>query len=181
MSSSLLHWPEGFARTPAAERVSTSKFSAPLDQTKRQIRRELERMGAQYRIDDVAGAGGDPGVVVRWELDGRQHAVACDHYTDRSANARAIYLWINETRKSGDRPVQTAADQFAAAALPPGREESGDVPAHEVLGVAPNAPEAVVRAAYQTLVKQAHADTGGPGAAETIRALQEAKEVLLDG
>jgi len=65
------------------------------------------------------------------------------------------------------RPVQTGESEFAAARLPSGEEEDAVVataPPHEVLEVAPDAGDAVVKAAYREKIKSAHPDQGGDSA-----------------
>lgn len=179
---SILNWPDHLDRTDADDRESTSKFSTSFGRTRSELDSELDsRMEAeQWRLDDVSGSGGDPGVVVRWTKDGRDHSAACDHYTSKAANLRAVYLWISETRLAGDRPVQTGRDQFAAAALPGDVEEDAEPvkQPHEVLDVAPDAPEAVVRGAYRELEKKHHGDTGD-GDMERLQQIREAKEELI--
>ncbi len=160
-----LNWPAGWDRTPEDEREPTSKFSVNFSGTRRELRKEMKRLGAEdWRLDDVTGSGGDPGVVVRWTLDGAEHVAACDAYTTKAANLRATFLWLKETRKRNDRPVKTGNDGFAAARLPSG-EESGAVvgrePPHEVLGVSPDAPDAVVKGAARSLKSEHHPDNGG--------------------
>lgn len=64
-----------------------------------------------------------------------------------------------------DYPVKTGHDELATAYLPPGDESGPDMIAveperkpHEVLGVAEDAPDLVVRDAFRELVKDAHGD-----------------------
>lgn len=127
----------------------------------------------------------DPGAVVRWSMDGEQYCVAADEYTDLRDNVRAIGLYITEKRKIGDRPIHTGQNEFATARSPSGEDEDTIVVAgngrakepHEVLGVAPDAPEAVVRGAYRELLKERHPDHDGAAA---LRELQNAKQAILD-
>lgn len=184
--SSLINWPSGWDRTPDWKRDDGAKFQADYQQTRRELRAELEnRMGVEnWRIDDESGRGGDPGVVLRWMKDDQEHAVACDAYKHKRANIRAIYLWVVETRKSGDRPVKTGHDQFAAARLPPGDEERAKVvgrqPPHDVLGVSPDAPESVVKAAARRLSADVHPDKEN-GDEDEFKRIQKAKEAMLNG
>ena len=183
-------WPDGFERTPPGEREKITKFSTGFRKTKRDLKKEMERMGVDHwRLDDVTGSGGDPGVVVRWTADGVDHAVACDAYASKSSNLRSAYLWINETRKRGDRPVVTGQDEFAAAQLPPGDGEEPivaggvddglDREPHDVLGVAPDAPEPVIRGAFRELAKEGHGDQGGSEKYD-VQELQQARDEMLD-
>ncbi|MFP4218435.1 MAG: DnaJ domain-containing protein [Salinarchaeum sp.] len=123
----------------------------------------------------------DPSVVVRWTKDGDQYAVACDRYTDWRDNARAIGLYIREKRKMASRPVVTGQDVFATARLPSGDEDAvvGREPPHEVLGVSPDAPEAVVKEAARSLKAEHHPDRGGDE--DQFKRVVAAEEAMLDG
>jgi hypothetical protein len=172
--------------TPPTDRENTSKFDTRQRQTEQQLQKEMERMDVStYHLGKTTGQNGFPGVVARWSKDGREYAVCCDQYTTRSDNLRAIYLWVNETRLAGDRPVRTGQEQMAAAALP-GETASGHAVAatepdrepHEILEVAPDASETVVTAAYRQKSKEAHGDQGG--STEAMKRLNAAKEEILD-
>ena len=194
-----IDWPDFAERTDPRSRERTSKFSVTLASALSDIESELEdRLEVtDYRISTAAphrkrdgrpyadANPDDPGVVVRWSKDGEQYCVAADHYTDLRDNARAIGLYIEEKRKMGNRPVHTGQDEFATARLPPGDDEEAAVvvaggaqrPPHEVLGVAPDAPEPVVKGAYRELLKERHPDHGGSAA--ELRELNDAKDALL--
>lgn len=191
-----IDWPDGFERTPQAKRERTHKFSVTFHEAVKDIRDELlNRVGAQdwrlstaapHRKDDgmpyANASPEDPGVVVRWSKDGEQYAVASDHYTDWRDNARAIGLYIREKRKMANRPVVTGFDEFATARLPPGDPEREAIvaqqPPHEVLGVAKDAPESVVKAAARRLSADVHPDKP-EGDREAFQRIQKAKERLL--
>ena len=184
-----LDWPTGFERTAPENRESTSKFSTGFRATQRDLKQEMERLEADHwRLDDVTGSGGEPGVVVRWTVDGVDHAVACDAYDTKSANLRSAYLWIQETRKRGDRPVMTGRDEFAAAQLPPGDGEEAivagavddqpDREPHEILGVAADAPEPVVKGAFRELAKEGHGDQGDSDEYD-VQELKRARDAML--
>jgi len=194
---SSIDWPASWERTPPAERERTTKFGATLADTCSSIAGEMGRMDVDdYRAS--TGSGGsygrsngvpkhnanpdDPGFVLRWSKDGEQFAVACDHYAQLRDNVRAVYLWINETRMRSQRPVQTGESEFAAARLPSGEEEDAVVataPPHEVLEVAPDAGDAVVKAAYREKIKSAHPDQGGDAA--SVERVKNAKDAMLGG
>jgi hypothetical protein len=203
-TSGEVDWPPHLDRTPPRERERTAKFSVTFHDAVQEIERELlsaDRVGADdwrlstaapHRKDDgmpYANANpDDPSVVVRWSKSGNQYAVACDRYTDWRDNARAIGLYIAEKRKMSDRPVTTGRSEFATAQLPSGDETATPMPADggtvemdresaaDVLGVAPDAPERVVTAAYQEQVKAEHPDHGGGGNVDRVR---QARDVLL--
>lgn len=193
-------WPTWADRTPAAERERTSKYSTTLAKSITDLDRELaDRLGVDdWRLSTAAphrksdgrpyanASPDDPAAVVRWRMDGEQYAVACDRYTALRDNVRTVGLYIKEKRKMQTRPVKTGQDEFATARLPSGDEPEAIVlddgreePPHEVLGVAPDAPTQVVRAAARRLSADVHPDRGGDEA--EFKRIQNAKEALLDG
>ena len=181
MQGGLLNWPDNIDRTPEDERESCTKFSTNLRKTRSDLSDEMDRLGAdQYRIDEVSGSGGDPGVVVRWEKGAQDYAVACDAYKNKRNNLREAYLWVKEMRMQDKRPVSTSQDTYAAAELPSGDTATAQgIPPHVRLEVPPDASEAEVREAYRKRAKEAHADVGGSD--EAMKKLTEAKEKMLDG
>jgi len=208
VTSSLIDWPGGFERTAPEQREPNRSFEVSLSQTTTDLETELQpyRLTAEERRmarpDEWRVSIGnqhtksnglprhnanpdDPGFVLRWTDDGEQFAVACDASPRLRDNVRTVYLWMHETRMRGQRPVVTGDSQFAAARLPPGDETGADgaVVAHsrppqEVLGVDPDAPEEVVKAAYRALAKERHSDHGGSD--EEMRELNAAKEAMLE-
>jgi len=200
-TSGEVDWPPQFGRTPASERKRTSKFSVTFSRAIDDIKQELlDRVGADdWRVSTAAphrtrdgrpyadARPDDPAVVVRWSKDGEQFAVACDRYKDWRDNARAIGLYIREKRKMSDRPVTTGQSEFATARLPSGNEDAIVTAApdgtreepHEVLGVAPDAPDSVVEAAARQLRKEHHPDQGGN--VEQFKRVNEAEEAMLNG
>jgi len=190
-----IDWPAGWDRTPPGHRERTRKFDTTKAATIRQLESEMGRLGAddwrlstgaqhQKRNPNYPYANSnpdDPGFVLRWTKDGHQHAVACDSYARLESNARAVLLWVRETRLRGDRPVRTGQDEFATARLPSGDEDAITTrpPPHEVLEVAPDASEAVVQAAFRERVKEAHPDQGGSGQEQQL--VQWAREQMLEG
>jgi len=176
----MLDWPQGFERTSAGERESASKYSVNYQQTKTELKREMERLGVEaWNLDDVTGTGGDPGVVVRWRKDGTDYAVACDAYTAKRDNIRTLYLWINETRMRNQRPVETGQDDLAAAALPRSDEPvEGAAPPHVILEVPPDASNEEVQQAFREKAKETHSDTGGSN--EQFKRVKTARDQMLD-
>ena len=84
--------------------------------------------------------------------------------------------------------MTTADSEFETARLPPGDESGPDMIAvepepdrepHEVLGVAPDAPELVVKGAFRELVKEAHGNQGGDDAYE-VGELKRARDAMLE-
>lgn len=159
-----LSWPSELDRTPPEEREANSRYDTDFQKTKRELRKEMEMMNVErWKLDDVTGTSGDPGVVLRWDEDDVPHAVACDHYEKKRDNIRAVYLWINETRMRAQRNVVTGDTDFAAARLmPPGEDvEPQRPPPHEVLDIRPDAPDHIVEAAARAAKGKAHPDQGG--------------------
>ncbi len=180
MSSSLLNWPAGFERTPPEERTAATKFSTGFRSSQSDLKDEMRRMDVdEWRLDDVTGSGGDPGVVLRWKDDGIEYAVACDAYDSKKGNIRSVYLYIKETRKRNDRPVVTGNDEFAAARLPAGEAVAAPKSDYEVLGLEPGASDEEIRDAFRRLVKKYNPDKPD-GNAEKYREVKAAKERLLE-
>jgi hypothetical protein len=197
-----IDWPTWAERTPANEQERTSKYSVTQTQAIKRLQTELlDRVGADdWRLSTAAphrkrdglpyadSNPSDPAAVARWSKDGDQYAVACDRYDDLRDNIRTIGLYVEEKRKMSNRPVKTGQDEFATARLPPGDDEGAVIVAgggvqqepHEVLGVSPDASDAVVRGAFRELVKRAHGDHGGNGE-HSVSELKDARDALLEG
>ncbi|PCR89332.1 J domain-containing protein [Natrinema ejinorense] len=121
-----------------------------------------------------------------------EFAVSCDCWETQRENARAIALWARRQRLAERCGVRTAADTVETARLPPADEEAIAAPPassnddgldeepHEVLEVAPDAPDEIVQAAFKTQVKdlEGHPDTGG--SSRRFQKLKQARDVLLD-
>lgn len=196
-----IDWPNGFGRTPAADRERNRSYKASLADTTESIETEMQRMDVDSWRASTASGGShvksnglpkhsanpeDPGFVLRWQKGAEQFAVACDEYSRLRDNARTVYLWVHETRMRGQRPVKTGDAEFAAARLPPADGEGDAIvagpadtePPHEVLGVDPDAPEAVVKGAARGLKKRKHPDAGG--SKEEFQRVVEAEEAMLN-
>jgi hypothetical protein len=179
---SRLEWPAGFERTPEDEREPNRSFEATLGSTTKALATEMDRMDVDAWRGEIANAHTksnglplhnakpeDPGLVLRWTDDEEQFAIACDASPRLRDNVLTVYKWVHETRMRGQRPVRTGDTEFAAARLPPGDATGADVvaggssamPAHEVLGVAPDAPENVVESAARARKAETHPDNGG--------------------
>ncbi|MFY4815045.1 J domain-containing protein [Haloarcula sp. AONF1] len=192
-----LDWPAGFERTPAADREKNPHFEATLGSTTKELEKEMDLMDVDEWRGEIANAHSksnglplhnanpdDPGFVLRWVDDGEQFAVACDDSPRLRDNVRYVLKWVNETRMRSQRPVQTGDSEFAAARLPPADDDAvagtaTSQPAHEVLGVAPDAPENVVESAARARKAETHPDNGGDS--DEFQRVVEAEEVMLDG
>ena len=192
-------WPSGFERTPERDRSPNRSYEVSLHDSITDLAEELQRldvedwrlstdMDHQTRNPNYPYANQpepeDPGVVVRWRMDGEQYAVACDDYSRVRDNLRTVGLYIREKRKMEQRPVETGESEFANARLPPADEDdvvvagAGTEPAHEVLEVDPDAEPEVVKAAFRAKAKTAHPDQGG--SRSEWKQVQQAKQVMLD-
>ena len=192
-----LDWPAGFERTAESERERNRSFEATLGTTTSDLATEMDRMDVDHWRASIGNSHtksnglplhnanpDDPGFVLRWSDGNEQFAVACDASPRLRDNVRTVYKWVHETRMRGNRPVKTGDTEFAAARLPPGDDEvavaagSTATPAHEVLGVDPDAPDNVVKAAARAQKAEAHPDNGG--SREEFQEIVEAEEVMID-
>ena len=158
-----LEWPQGFPRTPAHQRT-WGPFKVPAAQAWKELREEIERSGGRNPIVStmrrVRRDGGwfhadqhvdDPGVCVYFERKGQRIGVPCDSYDQIWKNARAIGLSIKDMRGPEMRGCAVLTDRAFSgfAALPPPDPNAIVTPAakpwHAVLGVAPDAPPAVIK------------------------------------
>jgi len=189
-----IDWPSGFDRTDLPDRKRSSPFRASLADTTTELRTEMDRLdpdgwrastasGGAYTKDDGLPKHNanpeDPGFVLRWTDAEEEFAVACDFYHELRDNLRTVFLWVHETRMRSQRPVTTGESEFAAARLPSGNDDAvvAQEPPSEVLGVAPDAPEAVVEAAARRLKANAHPDSGG--SREEFQRVVDAEEAIL--
>lgn len=188
-------WPAGFPRTPSEERRAYPHgFQVSMQKAFRNIATQIQRMdvdewrvdsGTDHRSDrpnrpyaDAPNKPDDPGVVARWSVDGEQFAAACDAWDSIRDNAQATALYLDAKRALDRYGVATAESEFATARLPSADDVvASGPPPYEVLGVSPDAPEGVVRAAARELKKQRHPDSGGDR--EAFQAVLDAEEAML--
>lgn len=179
-----LQWPDGWPRTKPHQRDNGDKFRKgdwrtgykrwTLDQARAELASELERLGARHvvlstnielRLDGQPysnrRAPDDPGIAVYFVLDGEQMVMAQDGYTRVADNVRSLTLAIEGMRKmqrhGGGTMLKRAFSGFTA--LPPPDQMSviatpPPVNWWEVLGVAQEAPMAVVKGAYRALARE---------------------------
>jgi hypothetical protein len=197
-----LDWPENFERTDASERESyPNGFRVTRSQAFDNILDELASWdgvrdvqldtGAEHQVRNpnkpYANADyDDPGVVVRFEKDGKDMAAACDRWDNPRDNGQDLYHYLHETRMQEQRGTVTGQSEYEKLRLPSGDEDAvvaGTKPPHEVLGVEPDAGPETVQSAWQQRVKEAHPDAGGPdeGSREELKKVNAAKKVMLDG
>jgi hypothetical protein len=194
-----LDWPTGFERTDDADREPNNRIKVSLAQAFDGVEQELARLGVDegsYRYDFDApqrktdqrpysrANPDDPGFVLRWKMDAANYAVACDAYSRLRDNVRAIGLYLREKRKMEQRPVETGESEFANARLPPAGEDQAVVaaeaatPAHQILGVDPDASDEEVQEAARERLLEAHPDHGGSAA--ELAEIRNAREAMLD-
>ena len=187
-------WPDGFDQTPADEREPYPHgFRVSRTQAFDNIVEELDRLGAvNVRVETAAPHTkkaphrpysdrdpDDPAVVVYFDWEGRGWAMPCDSWDNLRDNAQAIAKDIDAMRARERYGVAMSGSKLESQALPSGDDDAvvaGSQPAHELLGVAPDASNEEVERAFRERAKTAHADVGGSN--EAMRELQEAREVM---
>lgn len=201
-----LSWPGHWPRTSAVARgdarfygTSTSqrksfdgtvhtyknKRGKTVDEARRFLRAELERLGARDIIISTnmrtrrdgelhgsAAAPADPAVAVYFKLRQQDRCFPCDKWSSVADNLWAIAKSIEAMRGlerwGAERMVDAAFTGFRA--LP---ETTGGTPWWEVLEVGSGAPIEEIRAQYRALAMLRHPDKEG-GSDEAFRALQVA-------
>lgn len=202
-----LDWPPGYDRTPSDDREPyPGNITVSHKKAFQSIKTELARWGAVHDRTETATTHyandpdiphkssdpDDPGVAVYFRREGEHadsgYAIACDRWDSLRDNARAIALYVKRKRLAERCGVATAESEFSTAALPSGEEDEDVVVAgagrgaqapHEVLGVRPDAPAAVVRGAARSLKAEHHPDSGGD--TDQFKRVVEAEEAMLDG
>ena len=201
-----LEWPDGFDRTPPRKRETYPHgFRVSRSEAFDNILEELRKMDARNVQVKTAAPHtkasphrpyadrdpDDPGVVVYFERDGQQFAVPCDRWDNLRDNAQAIAKYLDAKRAIQRYGVSTIESEFSTQALPPADEEAIAAPPasggdeldeepHEILDVAPDAPDEVVTAAFKAQVKdlEGHPDTGG--SSRRFQKLKQARDELLN-
>jgi len=196
-----LEWPAGFDRTPSQERQSyPGGFEVSRRKAFNSILEECEKMDA-VNVDVQTAAPHtarnpnipykdrdpeDPAVVVYFDRDGQRFAVPCDRWDNLRDNARSIAKYLDAKRAIERYGVATVETEMSTQALPSGdddvvvAEDGTTKPPHEVLGVAEDADEEVVRAVARRLAANVHPDQAD-GDQREFKRIQEAKEAMLGG
>jgi len=145
-----LHWPDGWARTPASKR-RRGQFRTTLGAARDNLLDELARMDATHIVvstDQPLRRDGnfyasttekldDPGVAAFFQWRGKPYALACDSYESLHANVRALALTIAAMRAierhGATQLLERAVSGFAA--LPAGEDGPAADPWWTVLNV----------------------------------------------
>lgn len=194
MSGSLDRWPVHIDR--AAKREKTTKFDMSEGKVTGLFETEIGRLGPDdwmvYVGRTRTKSNGlpthqanpeDPGFAVKWTKGGQSYAVGCDKWDYLFDNVREVTLWLKEERMSDNRPVETAAESFAHAALPGGEDSAHETEVivenpYDVLGIGDDQPLPVIESRYEYRRKHAHPDQDGTNE-EFIR-VQKAWEQIQD-
>jgi len=198
-----LSWPEGWPRTPADKRRSSTVFSLDPQRTMKELREELVKLGATSIVvsswlalgrdgQTLLGAARtrleDPGVAVYFARGQDSYVMARDAYDSPLGNLRSIGLALEHLRglerHGGAQIGQKAFHGFKA--LPP--PEPPEKPWREVFGLGtaldalpPEAALASLESAYRAMAKIYHPDGRSPDptrVTELSRAIRAAREEL---
>ena len=179
-----LAWPQGWPRTTRPQRA---RFDATFDTARRELQVEIQRLGGRYvvistnlplRRDGLPLAsakpeGGDTGIAVYFERNGKQMVFACDRWDRIADNCRAITKTIDAMRGierwGASDMMERAFSAFEA--LPPPKSHWA------VLGVARGSSAGEIEAAYRAKAKLAHPDAGG--STEAMAELNAARAAAL--
>lgn len=194
-----LQWPPGWPRTSEKKR-ERARFDTPRAKAIANLHTELARLGAKKVVVstnvETYEKGGrkipyanqtveDPGVAVYFELQGQEQCIPCDKWTYVKDNIHAVGKTIEALRgleRWGAKEIMEAAFRgFKALPSPDQVFEMPQMkPWYDVLGVVPEAPMSVRKAAYKAQAKYAHPDTpeGSTAKWETLRRAAEEAGIL---
>ena len=189
-----LSWPRAVPRTPAGERRRAAygkqaphgggeplTLAQAVERLSPQVARLARQRGmlALDALPDAPTPPRDPGAVLAFGTAGATFLIPCDTWDRAADNVAALAAHLEAVRAASEHGVASPAallESFRVAARPDApRAEPAAPPAPNwarVLGVAPDAEPAVVRAAYRALAKRYHPDNGGD--TETMRRLNDA-------
>ena len=117
----------------------------------------------------------DQGVAIYFERNGKPYVIACDRFRDAEGNMRSMALALDAMRQlerhGGGVMMEKAFSGFIALPAPP--------KPHQVLGIAPDASTAEIRAAWRRQIAEHHPDQGGSEA--RAAELNAARDAMLKG
>lgn len=139
------------------------------------------KLSSRNRFLANSRAADDPGVVVTFDLDGKQFSIAADIYKFPGQNLAGIAQYIEGIRTQERHQIVSGIDQLAFAALPSPGEVGGKRPWWVVLDIPASAAPDKIHAAYRSLVKVYHPDNPETGSHDRYIEIANAhKEALLD-
>lgn len=169
-----LQWPVGWPHFKGLRKPGG--FQVDYNQAIRDLGIQLEALGATaayISTDQQLRVDGQPrrnmsvestGVAVYFVRSGKSLCVPCDRFDSIRGNVRAIGLTLEAVRRmeryGTSQMVEAALAGFTAL---PAQASANVGPRawHEVLGVDPNAPAYIVRAAYRATAAKVHPDAPG--------------------
>lgn len=188
-----LHWPLGFKRTPAGQRIR-SPFKQTMEASQRFLRLELERLcagapvistnipvrkdGGMY-VEYMSRKMEDPGVAIYFRMGSQADgytSMCCDQYLTVWENTYALGKSIEAIRAI----ERYGCSEFMSRVFSGFKElpmETAGSPWWEVLGIPRSSSQTEIRAAYLEKAKQSHPDRGGTGA-EFIRVQKAYEEAI---
>jgi hypothetical protein len=187
-----LQWPVGWRHTKAP--ISGS-FKVTYEEAEKELMAELERLGAttayistdqplrmdgRPRRNEPAATPGVAVYFVRTGADGqpKQLCIPCDGFNSVRDNLRAVGLTIEAIRRmeryGTSDIVEATLSGFTALPAEASPNSTGPRRWHDVLGVSPDSPIEVRRAAFKALAQSKHPDKGG-STADWLE-LQKAKD-----
>jgi hypothetical protein len=168
-----LTWPDGWKRTPDSARVWLSPFKTTPEKANREMLQELDRLGARrvivssnlkLRLDGSPYANQrrhpDEGIAVYFRRAGVDMVLACDKFTKREDNMRAITKTI-EAIRGIERWGSSALMERAFTGFAQLANESAERKWWDVLGVPSDAPGPQIEEAYRRRLSATHPDKGG--------------------
>lgn len=180
-----LQWPDGWQRTPAAER-RTSQFKATTDKARTQLLNEVARMGGTLpiissnvplRADGQMRADRepvDPGVAIYFQRAGKSLVFACDTFDMVRENLRALALTINALRGI-ERWGASQMMERAFSGFKQLEAENAGPSWWSVLQIDAHATASQVEEAYRRLARIAHPDSA-TGSHDAMAALNFARD-----
>lgn len=179
--------------------VSKRHFDRSLDKIKKDLRRTMDRLGAEefdyFRPSNMKST---PDVMVEFTIRGeddgirRAYQYKCNTYSDYRDNLGAIQLTLDRMwRTSEEWKVETTmghtgvltflqgfriperASMFLELAAKVEKQQP-----HEILGVAVDALEDEIQKRYREIAKEHHPDVGGDE--EYFKSVTQAREEMLE-
>ncbi len=187
-----LQWPDGYARTPRAERENSS-WKQSLARARDLVQNELRLMRAddvvissnqplkqngEMRADAARFRESDTGVAVYFSWKGRSYVMCCDAYRQIWENVYAIARTINALRQI-DRDKVSEFLERAFTGFPglPAPGESTVISCWEILGMEATKDAEMINSLFRAQARRMHSDLGGNDA--DMARLNEARKQAL--